>query len=55
MKVFAWLGRWTRGWHKAAEEPSGLSQAFDEDHSSMADFVRILSRIDQSESSRVSR
>lgn len=55
MKVFAWLGRWTRGWHKAAEEPSDVSSAFDEDHSSMAEFVRILSRIDRNDNPRPSR
>ena len=55
MKVFAWLGRWTRGWHKAAEEPSEFSPAFDEDHSSMAELVRILSRIDRGDNPRASR
>lgn len=55
MKVFAWLGRWTRGWHKVAEEPSEFSPAVDEDHSSMAEFVRILTRIDRNDSPRASR
>jgi hypothetical protein len=55
MKLFAWLGRWTRGRSKAAEEPSELSTAFDEDRSSMAEFVRILTRIDRSDSPRTSR
>ena len=49
MKVFAWLSRWARGWHKVAEEPSKLSVAFDEDRSSMAEFVKILTRIDRSD------
>lgn len=53
MKVFAWLGRWTRAWHRAAEEPSDISSAFHEDHSSMAEFVRILTRIDRNDSSHV--
>jgi hypothetical protein len=53
MKVFAWLGRWTRGWHKAAEDPSEVSSAF-EDHSSMAELVKILTRIDRSDNPRAS-
>jgi hypothetical protein len=54
MKMFAWLGRWTRGWHKAAEDSAELAPAFDEDRSSMAEFVRILSRIDRSDAPRAS-
>lgn len=54
MKVFAWLGRWTRGWHKVAKEPSEFSSAYDEDHSSMAELVRILSRIDRGDNPHTS-
>ncbi len=53
MKVFAWLRQWTRGRTKDGEDGSEVAPA--EDHSSMADFVRILARIDRSDGSRIQR
>ncbi len=44
MKVFAWLRQWTRGRVRVDEDDAGTASS--EDHSSMADFVRILTRID---------
>lgn len=54
MKLFAWLSQWAHGWRKPAE-PTEASQAFDEDHSSMAELVSILARIDRLENSRAAR
>jgi len=55
MRVFAWLGRWTRGRAKTGDSSIETTAVLDEDRSSMADFVRILIQIDQSDGTRGSR
>ncbi|MGB3864728.1 MAG: hypothetical protein WBA29_03745 [Xanthobacteraceae bacterium] len=53
MKVFAWLRQWTRDRVRVGEDSAGMASS--EDHSSMADFVRILTRIDRTDDSRTQR
>lgn len=53
MKVFTWLRQWTRGRIRTGED--GVGTASSEDHSSMADFVRILTRVDVADDLRMQR
>lgn len=53
MKVFAWLRQWTRDRVRVGEDGAGMPSS--EDHSSMADFVRILTRIDHTDNSQAPR
>lgn len=54
MSIFAFFRRWTRMKASGASEAPPV-QDTGEDHSSMADFVRVLTRIDLSETPRTQR
>lgn len=55
MRVFALFDRWTRNKPKHGEDGPPVIPVSDEDRSSMADLVRLLSQLDLAERSRAQR
>ncbi len=55
MRVFALLDRWARSKIANSEQGQQKPSPPDDDHSSMADFVRLLTEIDLAEASRARR
>ena len=55
MRVFALFDRWTRNKLKRGEDAPPVTPVSDEDRSSMADLVRLLTQIDLADRSRAQR
>jgi hypothetical protein len=55
MSIFAFFRRWTRIKADSCAGEAPPVQDTGEDHSSMADFVRVLTRTDLTETSRTQR
>ncbi len=55
MRMFALFDLWIRHRLKPGEERAPVAPVFDEDRSSMADLVRLLSRLDAADGFRVPR
>ena len=55
MRVFALFDRWTRNKPKHGEDGPPIIPVSDEDRSSMADLVRLLTQLDLAERSRAQR